>query len=287
MTLFLLVHGFSLFNPVYAETGQLAVDNNAVENRIDNMFKLLNESSAAKQVINSTHSEANKKRQEALDLYQLARDKFKIGLNEESSKLLSQSAKLMFEAIKLSTPTSMTDDKNIIDYEKRKKSVIALKEAFIRISDENKETETKQKVGAQLDRLVSKADSLLKKGNSHQARIEIDKAYHLLKVSIDSIRSGQTLTRSLNFATKEEEFDYEINRNDTHNLLVSLLVEEQKQSEIVNKNINNFIDQANELRQQAELNAKYKSYEKAIELLEQSTKQLVRAIRSAGIFIPG
>ena len=74
MTLFLLVHGFSLFNPVYAETGQLAVDNNAVENRIDNMFKLLNESSAAKQVINSTHSEANKKRQEALDLYQLARD---------------------------------------------------------------------------------------------------------------------------------------------------------------------------------------------------------------------
>ena len=287
MTLFLLVHGFSLFNPVYAETGQLAVDNNAVENRIDNMFKLLNESSAAKQVINSTHSEANKKRQEALDLYQLARDKFKIGLNEESSKLLSQSAKLMFEAIKLSTPTSMTDDKNIIDYEKRKKSVIALKEAFIRISDENKETETKQKVGAQLDRLVSKADSLLKKGNRHQARIEIDKAYHLLKVSIDSIRSGQTLTRSLNFATKEEEFDYEINRNDTHNLLVSLLVEEQKQSEIVNKNINNFIDQANELRQQAELNAKYKSYEKAIELLEQSTKQLVRAIRSAGIFIPG
>jgi hypothetical protein len=41
------------------------------------------------------------------------------------------------------------------------------------------------------------------------------------------------------------------------------------------------------LREDAESAAGEEQYEEAIELLEESTKELIRAIRSAGVYIPG
>lgn len=271
-----------LYLSAYANT-----DKTSVEHRADNIFKLLNESSGAKQVINGFSTEALERRNEAMALYEKARENLNKGNDEVAGKLLSQSAKLMFEAIKLSTPTVMTEEKIITDYGQRKDSVIALQDAFNRISDENNEQESKAKVNRQLDELVGRADSLLDNGQNLQARTEIDKAYHLLKVSIESVRSGQTLVRSLTFESPEEEYRYEIDRNDTHSMLVGLLIDEKQQSASVKSNIVKNVDQANDLRKQAETYAQGKAFEQAIELLEQSTRQLVRAIRSAGIYIPG
>jgi hypothetical protein len=44
---------------------------------------------------------------------------------------------------------------------------------------------------------------------------------------------------------------------------------------------------AEELRQQGEKEASNGNFEKAIKILEESTQQIIRAIRMAGIFIPG
>ena len=274
------LYGFNI--SVYADTGK-----SQVENRVDYMFKLLNESSAAKQVINGFNSEAKEKRKEAIVLYESARENLNDGNDAAAIDLLSESAKLMFQAIKLSTPTSMIEEKIIVDFKQRRESVIALKDAFNRISDENNEEESKGKVNKQLNQLVGQADRLLNNGEVPQARIEIDKAYHLVKVSIEAIRSGQTLVRSLQFESPEEEYLYEIDRNDTHSMLVGLLTDGKQQSVSTKNNIVKFVEEANILRRQAESYAEGNAFEQAIEILEQSTRQLVRAIRSAGIYIPG
>ncbi len=223
----------------------------------------------------------------AVDLYEKALQKIEAGDQPAASNLLNESAKKMFEAIKLSTPTVMIEEKIIADYGKRKESVRALRDAFNRISDENQETESKFKVNQQLDKLVANADLLLNNSEVPEARAEIDKAYHLLKVSIESIRSGQTLVRSLQFDTPKEEYLYEVDRNDTHSMLVGLLIDEKKQSSWAKDNISKRVEEADNLRKQAETYASADAYEQAIQLLEQSTKELVRAIRSAGIYIPG
>ena len=266
---------------------QSAASKDSIASRLQNISKLLHESSGARQVINSSNSEANQKRQQALELYRQASEKFDKGANDDAAELLTQSTRLMFEAIKLATPVSLTDDKNIKNYAQRKQSVMALKDAFNRISDETNESDSKQKVNNQLDQLITRADELLGNGDSTEARTELDKAYHLLKVSIESIRAGQTLVRSLQFETKEEEYDYEIDRNDTHNMLIRLLVEGKEKSDYSKTQITKFVAEAKVLRQQADAYAGDGAYEVAIGLLEQSTKQLVRAIRSAGIYIPG
>ena len=70
-------------------------------------------------------------------------------------------------------------------------------------------------------------------------------------------------------------------------MLVGLLTDEKKQSVSIKNKIVKFVEEANVLRKQAESYAEENAFEQAIEILEQSTKQLVRAIRSAGIYIPG
>jgi len=259
----------------------------SVEDRMPYIEKLLNQSSAARQVINSSSSEAKQKRQQALELYQQANEKHSQGDNQAAAELLKQSSGLMFEAIKMSTPTSMGEDQIIANYGQRRESVVALRDAFNRISDENDETDDKHKVNDQLEQLTRNADKLLQQGQNAEARIEIDKAYHLLQVSIESIRSGQTLVRSLQFESKQDEYLYEIDRNDTHSMLISLLVDEKLKSDSMQEKIVDFVTAAEQFRQQAEAYAGDGAFDQAIELLEMSTAELVRAIRSAGIYIPG
>jgi len=259
----------------------------SVEDRMPYIEKLLNQSSAARQVINSSSSEAKQKRQQALELYQQANEKHSQGDNQAAAELLKQSSGLMFEAIKMSTPTSMGEDQIIANYGQRRESVVALRDAFNRISDENNETDDKRKVNDQLEQLTRNADKLLQQGQNAEARIEIDKAYHLLQVSIESIRSGQTLVRSLQFESKQDEYLYEIDRNDTHSMLISLLVDEKLKSDSMQEKIVDFVTAAEQFRQQAEAYAGDGAFDQAIELLEMSTAELVRAIRSAGIYIPG
>lgn len=272
----------TLCGKVYA---QATVQN--VADRLPNIERLLNQSSGAKQVISSGNSGAQTKRQQALDAYRQAQQKNDRGDNQAAVDLLNQSTRLMFEAIKMSTPISLSENKIIVNFGKRRESVIALQDAFNRISDENNESETRDKVNDQLAGMVSEADGLLQQGKNAEARVEIDKAYHLLKVSIESIRSGQTLVRSLQFETKKDEYIYEIDRNDTHRMLISLLVDDKKKSDSMKQKIVDFVAEARLLRQQSEAFAKKGEHEQAIELLEHSTRQLVRAIRSAGIYIPG
>ena len=282
LKIFLLITLVSVHGIVHSQASK-----ESISSRLHNMSKLLNESSGARQVISSTNSEAKQKRQEALELYRQANERLNSGANAEATIILNQSTKLMFEAIRMSTPTSVTEKEIIINYGKRRQSVIALKDAFNRISDENHEQESKLKVNKQLEKLINRADKLLKNGENARARTEIDKAYQLLKVSIDSIRSGQTLVRSLQFETKKEEYLYEVDRNDTHSMLIGLLVDEKNKSDSTRKGIIKFVEESKVFRKQADAYAEDGAYEIAIDLLEQSTRQLVRAIRSAGIYIPG
>ncbi len=278
-----------LFSLLFAYCGlsQSQTTADPLSSRMQNMERLLNESSGARQVMGSGNDEAMSKRAKALELYRQAGEKLSAGARDDASALLNRSAKLMFEAIKTATPLSMLEDKKKVDYGKRKESVAALREAFDRIADESKDGEAKRQVNQQLSKLIARADALVGQGDNSGAQVELDKAYHLLKVSIESKRAGQTLVRSLQFESKEEEYLYEVDRNDTHKMLIDLLVDEKSKSDYARKEIIKFVEQANQLSQQADAYAKQNEFEAAIELLEQSTRQLVRAIRTAGIYIPG
>jgi HPt (histidine-containing phosphotransfer) domain-containing protein len=143
------------------------------------------------------------------------------------------------------------------------------------------------RVEADVNVLVARARQLEQAGRLDEGRRSLNAAYEMAKGTIEELRGGDTLVRALEFASKEEEYRYELDRNDTHQMLITVLVEEKRSSRGVDQMVTKYVQRAQTLRGEAERQAGAGDFAKAVATLEQSTKELVRAIRSAGVYIPG
>lgn len=255
--------------------------------RMGSVSTLLEKSSAARQIESSGSADALALRDKARALYEQAKQAYQAGDVNKASKLLNEATKTMFQGVRLAAPQQVTGEKALHDFEARMASVKALMEAQERIAKEKHEDANTVDLHAKVQAKIKEASDLAAAGKLDQASGALDQAYALAKVSIENMRRGDTLVRSLHFATKEEEYRYEVDRNNTHQMLIKMLLEEKKDMPSVVAMAQKFVDQAMVLRKQAEAVAAKGDYEGGIKLLEDSTKQLIRAIRSAGIYIPG
>lgn len=260
-------------------------DKAQIEKRLVSVETLIEKSSGAKQVESSGEQKALEKRNQARETYGRAQEAYKAADYARASTLLGEASGLMFQAVRLSEPEKVTAAKAKGEYESRLESVKALLAAQKRIASEKGSgkdgADTSQKIESQM----REGEKLAAAGRYGEARGALDRAYLTARTAIGSMRGGDTLVRSLNFANKEEEYRYELDRNDTHQMLIKVLMgEAAATSNVATKN---FIDRAGEMRQQAEKAAGRGDHAGAVKLLEDSTSELVRAIRSAGIYIPG
>jgi len=248
--------------------------------------KLLEISSGARQVFSSDSPEAHSAYIKARETYILA------ALEPDTSKvnaLLDQAVKQMYVAIRAASPKKLLNHKKERDYKRKLLSVNALMEALDRIAIEKKKVEDTNKLKSNISEILASADQLVKKSEFDKAREQLDEAYLLTKTGIDNMRSGDVLVRELTFASKEEEFSYEQDRNDTHQMLIEILVQKKLGDKPASyrKTVYDKIVAARNIRKQAEKLSTAGNFEDAIVEIEKSTKELVRAIRMGGIFIPG
>ena len=290
-TLFVKVLGIGLAIFALAATGTAAAAqaaaSNDVASRLVYVERLLTESSAAKRVEASGKPEAVRMKAEAQAHFDEAKALADSGDNEAAEGELREAIRLMTAAARAANGDSKVSQKQTDDYGSRKESVAALAKAHDRIATEkgmkDMNTVLQQKVAADL----AASDALLAAGNGDEARARLDATYESVKMSLEGLRGGDTLVRELNFETPQDEYYYELDRNDTHRMLVEVLLAEKMQASPMRKTADGFIATAGELRVQAEQAAGKKQFEEAIRLLEESTKEFIRAIRSAGVYIPG
>lgn len=248
--------------------------------------KLLEISSGAKQVLSSADKNAHQAYIEARKTYIRAANESD---NKKINELLNATVKLMYKAIRAASPKKLLDRKKLRDYKQKLLSVNALMEALERISIEKKNEDETGKLKDNINSIISTADALVKNDDIDKARSRLDEAYLLVKTGIDNMRNGDVLVRELKFATKQDEYSYELDRNDTHQMLVKLLLDNKlaDKPEAYKKRINDRVDMALGIRKISEELGSKGEFEAAILELERSTKELVRAIRMGGIFIPG
>lgn len=256
---------------------------------MESVNKLLETSSAARQIESSKVPEALNRRERAREIYRAARASLEAGNLERANLQLSEARGEFFDAVRLAAPEEVTLKKQEADYKARLDSVNALLAAYRRVAAEKGSgAKTVNETISQIDRSVADGQRLAQAGRFKEARSELDRAYLVAKAGISTLRSGDTLVRSLNFANKEEEYHYEIDRNDTHQMLLKVLVEEKRAANpALDERLQGFLSVARELRSAAEAAAVRRDHAKAVQLLEESTAELVRAIRNAGIYIPG
>ncbi|MCG2577166.1 hypothetical protein LZ012_09165 [Dechloromonas sp. XY25] len=265
------------------------IDKDQLLFNMESVGKLLESSSAARQVESSKAPEALARRDRAREIYKSAKASLNAGDLEKANSQLAEVRAAFFEAVRLAAPEEVTAKKLEADYRARLDSVNALLGAYRRVaSEKGSASKTVSETVAQIDKSVAEAARLAQGGKYKEGRAELDRAYLVAKAGISSLRSGDTLVRSLNFANKEEEYQYEIDRNDTHQMLIKVLVEEKRAGNpMLDQQVQGFVARAKELRSSAEAAAAKRDHAQAVKLLEESTVELVRAIRNAGIYIPG
>ena len=257
------------------------IESEPLERRLGAVETLIERSSAARQIESSNVPAALERRERARASHAQALAAFRAGDLARASVLLPQASVLMFEAVKLAAPEQVTGGKRRADFDARLESARSLLAAQRRISQE-KAVPGGSDTSRTIERFIAQAESEAAAGKLDAATATVEQAYLFAKAAIGSMRSGDTLVRSLNFATREEEYRYELDRNDTHRMLLKVLLDAPKAERAAPA-----LDRATELRTQAESNAGKRDFEGATRLLEDSTRELVRAIRAAGVYIPG
>lgn len=265
------------------------IDKDQLTSNMESVGKLLESSSAARQIEASKAPDALVRRDKAKDVYKNAQAELRAGNLEKASALLTEVRSTFFDAVRLAAPEEVSAKKLENDYKARLDSVNALLGAYKRVANEKgSSSKSVNETVSQIEKSVGEGNRLAQAGKYKEGRAELDRAYLVAKAGVSTLRSGDTLVRSLNFANKEEEYHYEIDRNDTHNMLIKVLVEEKRATNpALDQQVENFVTKARDLRGAAEAAAKRKDHAQAVKLLEDSTTELVRAIRNAGIYIPG
>jgi hypothetical protein len=266
-----------------------AVHAGQTESRLQSVEKLLGTSSAAQQIKGSDNQAAKDKHEQAVELFEKAKLAEGKGDEQQAADLLKQATKTMFEATRMIKKDDSFMAKDVRDFDERKASVEALCTAYENIAKEKGiDKATENELHAFVYKRVDQAEALKKEDRVKEGRKMLDEAYVAAKVAIEHLRGGETLVRSLNFASSEEEYHYEVDRNDTHRMLVDVLLKEKMKTNWgIEAMVNKFMESADKLRARADEQASDGEYENAIGTMEQSTKEIVRAIRSAGIYIPG
>lgn len=259
-----------------------SIDRARIEQRLGAVETLLERSSAARQV-EASGGAARDKRDRARAIYREARTAFAAGQYARASELLPEASAQMFEAVRLAAPEEVTAPKLRSDLEARLESVESLYAAFRRVAAEKPGAAGVAETSRDIENLLRDVRRSASEGKLEAARTALDRAYLLAKSAVSSLRSGDTLVRSLRFSSREDEYRYELDRNDTHQMLVKVLLEGKART----PGQQGFLDKASQLRARAQAAAAGADHANAVALLEESTRELIRAIRSAGVFIPG
>jgi len=270
----IVLFAFFVQSPVFSQTGEPA----SPESRLAALETLIERSSAARQIESSAVPEALERRGRAREALARAREALRSGDASAAEQRLAEARRLMIEGARLAAPEKLNADKANTEFDARLESTRALLAAQRRVSAEKGSLARGEEATRSIEQRLDAALRLRSEGRLQPAREQLDQAYLIAKASLGAMRGGDTLVRSLHFATKEEEYRYELDRNDTHEMLLRVLLQGRAQAAPA---------RARELRAQAEARARQGDHAAAIRLLEDSTAELVKAIRGAGVYIPG
>ena len=256
--------------------------------------RLINESAAAKQIIEGDNEEAKALREKSIVHLKAAFAAQQQGDVEAVAESLSNAKQAIFAAMRL-VGGKVVKDKKRENYNKKLQSLKSLLEAHQHVREEKlavggagkKIAQAAEEVEGHVKDKMAEAQAEFDRGELDAAMSSLNSAYLSVKLSITQMHNGDRLVRSLHFETREDEYRYELDRNDTHKMLIHTVLKEKYEDPRLGKLMDIPLQKAGELRGQAEKQAGEGDFDAAIKLLEESTQQVIRAIRMAGIYIPG
>ena len=107
-------------------------------------------------------------------------------------------------------------------------------------------------------------------------------AADLVDNALSDARHKDVLLHELTFESLEEEYAYEVNRNESYVKLIDLLQNKTEPSQASASYVQKLVEENARLREQADEHAKAGDLEQSIMVLEKGTDKLSRALRVSG-----
>jgi hypothetical protein len=135
----------------------------------------------------------------------------------------------------------------------------------------------------ELDRLVADADQEFAKGDAIAAGRVLDEAYKVAVSLVSQVHGGATIVTRLEFDSAADEYDYERRRNDHYRLLIDVVIDEQKPVPETVQMMTTLVQGNLGKRKKAESLAAQGKHSEAIGMMEGATRNLIQALRVAGL----
>lgn len=274
--------------PAHAQQEQrVPVDQATTQQKAIFLHNLVTKSVAARTIESSGDAAAIAKLEEARGLVQEADEDLAAGQYDVANEKLDRALGLVNSETRRLSQTEMKQDRRKEAYEKRLHTVQTFLKAYERVAGEKQMTAASTAQLTDIRQLMATAERRAADGKLEEATALLDKAYATARGDIRQMREGETLTRSLNFETAQDEYEYEHNRNESHLMLLQFAITEKNPPKSRLVRIDELRKQAVGLRARAEGEANAGKHEEAIGTLVESTDTLLKAIRMSGIYIPG
>lgn len=266
---------------------KLPVTQASVQQKLAYSKNLVNRGKIAKAIIDGQDSSAIAILETSKGLLHEAENDINAGqhtlADEKINKALAQLRALAPKVI----GSDAKKERRLKTYDTRRQSVMAFLNAYERVSKEKKLGAPAVSMSRQIKARVKKSDAFVKANNIVKGQQELEKAYVLVTTLTAELREGATLIRELNFETPKHEYIYEIDRNDSLSAVLIMTLTEKKTNPNFLLKIKELRQSAETIRKQAEQQADAGDYKGAIELLGKSAKDLIKAVRMGGLYIPG
>lgn len=264
-----------------ARLAQLPTTPERAENSIKEMEMLFSGSSAAKQVSSSKSEAVSIGMQDAEKIRQHAHQAMEEKNYAKAIRLANEAKGKFIDATRQAEPEEALANKSESDFNHRLDSVSALTKALKQAAKES---------GKNVDSALTNIQSLVKQAKGLAAeqkfvdgRKSLDKALMVLKVSIESIKHGTTVTAQKDTSPKGI-FEYEVFRNDTYRTLIGMLMDESKKLSIASDP--EFLDDVKKgdgIRKEGMALGEKARYAEATKKLGESTSFYKHAVRLAGV----
>lgn len=280
----------SLVSLVFAPINQsVANESDRHKAQLDSVARLLGQSSVSKQVLNSENDAAIQHYKLAKSSYEAAVAAYRNGDVDESKALIKKAKGELFEAVVYANIKGVdkAKEKDRQNYDSKRRSVTALLDALDRVSANKGRVEQNKAVVDSATKLISKADDLYFEKQYVAGIAALNKALRDIENAISSMRTGDTLVRSLSFASPVDEYKYELERNNTHFMLLDMCLAESGKTAAEKKAGLRVKKLAEEHRGKAEAYAKQNKYKEAVKQMERSTMNIFGELKKSNTFKAG
>jgi len=244
---------------------------------------LANRSPSMQRIEQSDDAEAKQLLENARQAYQqanifLTKNKF-----EQSGQFIDEGLRALSQAAQSVVDIRRQDDRFRRLYSDLKERVASFIKAFQAVVLEKGTKAVDLLDQGMVQELVAEAEDLAQAEHFKEANQRLVTAAGMLESALSRARDKETLVHALVFNSPEEEFAYELQRNDSYELLIKLMVSEETivgsaQGYIQKKAVENqrIKEAAKALAEQGDLKA-------ALSKIENATEQLVKALRMGGV----